>query len=76
MNCPKCGSENVKVVDTIPGCHNNIFRRRRCLICSTRFRTVEITIEGDEQLTAEYRETPKCRNAIDKFTRHMKGSNK
>lgn len=40
MDCPKCGSENLSVVDS-RGDSNAIRRRRECQDCSTRFTTYE-----------------------------------
>lgn len=42
MKCPKCGSENIYVKNTMP--HPNgkeIYRSRGCTDCGTAFRTVE-----------------------------------
>lgn len=48
MNCPKCGSDQVFVVETRnqPG---YIKRRRECMFCSERFNTVEIKMEEYEK---------------------------
>lgn len=44
MNCPKCGSNQVYVVDSRPD--KDCFKRRReCMFCSERFNTVEIKME-------------------------------
>ena len=43
MNCPSCGSEDIKVVDSRPVDENNSIRRRReCLTCHNRFTTYEV----------------------------------
>jgi len=47
MNCPKCGHEDSKVLDTRTGRENRSIRRRRqCLspTCNHRFTTLEETI--------------------------------
>jgi transcriptional repressor NrdR len=45
MNCPKCGHENSKVLDTRTGRENRSIRRRRqCLNCGHRFTTLEETV--------------------------------
>ena len=44
MICPECSSEGIYVVDTMPGTDNNVYRRRKCLDCNTKFHTVEIVI--------------------------------
>lgn len=49
MNCPKCGSENIRVVDTINGLQNDIYRRRKCSDCKSTFRTVEI-VGGESRI--------------------------
>ena len=42
MNCPKCGHEDSKVLDTRTGRENRSIRRRRqCLNCGHRFTTLE-----------------------------------
>jgi transcriptional repressor NrdR len=48
MNCPKCGHEDSKVLDTRTGSNNRSIRRRRqCLECTHRFTTLEeIVREG------------------------------
>lgn len=76
MHCPTCKSENIKVIDTLPGCNNNIFRRRRCVNCGSRFRTAEIIIDGNEELSAEYRKSPKYQRTLNSIIAHTKGSNK
>lgn len=44
MNCPKCGSDQIFVVETRnqPG---YIKRRRECMFCSERFNTAEIKMD-------------------------------
>jgi len=42
MNCPYCGEENTKVIDSRPAEENNAIRRRRqCEKCNKRFTTYE-----------------------------------
>lgn len=42
MQCPNCGSTNLKVIDSRPAENNmSIRRRRECIECSTRFTTFE-----------------------------------
>ena len=42
MNCPFCGSENIRVVDSRPVEESNSIRRRRaCDACEKRFTTYE-----------------------------------
>lgn len=40
MECPYCGSERLKVLDTADS-HESIRRRRECLSCGARFTTYE-----------------------------------
>ena len=47
MNCPKCGHEEDKVVDSRPAQDGRAIRRRReCLKCSERFTTYEYIEQG------------------------------
>jgi transcriptional regulator NrdR family protein len=49
MNCPKCGSNQVYVVDSRP--EQTFFKRRReCMFCGERFSTVEIKAEDYKRL--------------------------
>lgn len=41
MNCPKCNSANIRVMDTAQGDDNATYRRKRCGDCGFRFHTVE-----------------------------------
>lgn len=51
MECPKCGSENYRTVDSRDG---KIRRRRKeCNSCGIRWSTVEINAEDYERLLAE-----------------------
>lgn len=49
MNCPKCGSDQVFVVDVRTHEKGHIKRRRECMFCSERFNTVEIKMEEYEK---------------------------
>ena len=44
MNCPKCGSYQVGVIDTKPK-PSGIRRRRKCQDCGYRFTTMEVNME-------------------------------
>ncbi len=49
MNCPKCKSNQVYVVDSRPD--KDYFKRRReCMFCGERFSTVEIKAEDYRRL--------------------------
>ena len=58
MNCIKCGSSQVHVIDTRAKGPRRIYRRRDCLACGYRWTTVELPA-GDlrrplRQLEAEH----------------------
>lgn len=46
MNCPKCKGK-VKVIDSVNTQDNEIFRRRRCVVCVHEFYTREYEIIPD-----------------------------
>ena len=46
MVCPKCGSDQLTVVDTRRK-EGTVWRRRGCISCGNRFNTVEI---GEERM--------------------------
>lgn len=50
MNCPKCGSQNIRVTDSIPDDDKYVFRRRRCKECGELFRTAEFVLAGEDPL--------------------------
>lgn len=54
MNCPKCGSQDVKVGNTLPYEGIKIYRQRKCKTCSHRWRTVEILDDGSRNFKYEY----------------------
>lgn len=55
MICPKCKSTSVYVTETAHGLNNEIYRRRWCRDCDTKFRTVETIIDQtDHQSNKEY----------------------
>jgi transcriptional repressor NrdR len=47
MRCPKCSSEDSKVLDTRAGKAASIRRRRECLSCEHRFSTIEEVLRED-----------------------------
>ena len=53
MKCPHCKSDNIGVVDTLPGAVNTIYRRRKCKDCNETFRTVEIIDNGQNPAVAK-----------------------
>ena len=42
MNCPSCGSDDSKVIDSRPSDERSIRRRRECQRCQKRFTTYEM----------------------------------
>jgi len=55
MNCPKCGSENTRVIDSrVSAKANSIRRRRECEDCGFRFSTQEQIIK--ENLAVQKRD--------------------
>jgi len=52
MRCPKCGSQNDKVIDSRSSREGATIRRRReCLGCSYRFTTYEVVEKGELVVT-------------------------
>ena len=45
--CPKCGSENISVVDSRRR-PDYIFRARICLNCGNKYQTMEIVMEKEQ----------------------------
>lgn len=43
MNCPKCNSVRLRVLDSRPTIGNEVRRRRKCELCGYRFTTYELT---------------------------------
>lgn len=52
MKCPHCNSDNIGVIDTLPGATNTIYRRRKCKDCGGLFHTVEIIDNGQNPAVA------------------------
>ena len=49
MICPKCKSSSVFIKETAQGANNEVYRRRWCSECDTKFRTVETIIEARDE---------------------------
>lgn len=62
MYCPNCNSSRTRVVDTLPGVANNIFRRRKCSDCGTLFRSVELVLDNSEDSRDSFSAAQKQRN--------------
>lgn len=62
MNCPKCNSLNIKVMETINGLNNEIHRRKKCIDCSLVFRSIEVIDLSGKVFEKEYRSALKNKN--------------
>lgn len=49
MKCPKCGSDQVTVIDSRRD-DSMVTRRRKCMDCNHRFQTHEITAEAYNEM--------------------------
>lgn len=64
MKCPHCNSDNIRVIDSLGGATNTIYRRRKCKGCGELFRTVEIIDNGSNPAVAKgYSAAMKKKNA-------------
>lgn len=61
MDCPKCGSNQVTVVDTRRK-DEAIKRRRCCLVCGNRYNTAEISEERLKKLERDAAAAEEFRN--------------
>ena len=52
MNCVKCNSSQVRVIDTRAKGTRRIYRRRVCMMCGCRWTTVELPV-GDVHPTVD-----------------------
>ena len=49
LKCPRCGSANLKVIDSRnDNRHPGAYRRRVCKDCKKRFNTYELSLSDDE----------------------------
>lgn len=64
MLCPKCGSYNIGVRDTMPGPDGKIYRRRRCRECNANFRTVELLADDTDDFRIAYRDAVNAKSAL------------
>lgn len=61
MNCPKCGSKNVYVIDSRKDDQQRVFRRRKCTDCGEQFRTIEnVYVKNGKKQNTETKLTPVC----------------
>lgn len=54
MKCPKCNSDDNKVVDVVHTKENEIYRKRKCAGCGKPFFTVEFDIEVTPSFKSEW----------------------
>ena len=53
MRCPHCKSDNIRVIDSLPGGSSTTYRRRKCKDCNGLFHTVEIIDNGQNPAVAK-----------------------
>ena len=63
MNCPKCGSNNLKVIDTISDLDDEVYRCRRCIDCGNKIYTVEFEVESNDEVRDVFRQAHRDKNA-------------
>lgn len=56
MKCSKCGSDNLRVMDTFPYLDEEVYRRRKCLDCGELIYTVEYEVECNDEFQKTYKE--------------------
>lgn len=54
MVCPNCKSYNVKVAVSFPAGDDLVCRRRKCTDCGYCFRTIEMLVDGNEELSHKF----------------------
>lgn len=69
MTCPNCGSHNAYVMDTLPGFGTEIYRRKMCRDCNSRFRTVEVVDDGSSEFDKGYRDALYKKTSFNKKSR-------
>ena len=62
MKCPKCGSNNLKVIDTISSLDDEIYRCRKCSDCDNRFYTVEFEVETNDKVIDIFKHAHNVKN--------------
>lgn len=59
MNCTKCGSKNVYVIDSRKADQQRVFRRRKCIDCGQQFHTIEnVYVKNGRKQNTETKLTP------------------
>lgn len=54
MNCPKCGGKVVVTDNAHNTDTNEIYRKKKCLVCNHRFTTIEFEVEQDKKFKSEF----------------------
>ena len=73
MVCPKCGSEQVRVQDTLHDIDNVIYRRRKCIACKNTFRTIETLAPDTEDFRKKYASAAERKSGLIKKIQEEKG---
>ena len=69
MICPKCKSDKGHVKDTMNSPDGKIYRRRLCMNCGTRFRTVESIDDGSEEFRRAYSNAAEIKSPLSRNSR-------
>lgn len=70
MKCSKCGSNNLRVMDTFSDLDEEIYRRRKCLDCGEKIYTVEYEVEPNEEFKKAYGKANRTKHAKYKDSRY------
>lgn len=55
MNCPKCGKDNILVIDSVDNTDSQErYRKKRCASCQHIFYTTEFEVSYNETLKKEW----------------------
>lgn len=63
MRCSKCGSDNLRVMETFSEFDEEVYRRRKCLDCGEKIFTVEYEVEQNEEFKKIYKEAWRGKHA-------------
>lgn len=63
MKCSKCGSDNLRVMDTFSYLDEEVYRRRKCLDCGELIYTVEYEVEFNDEFHKTYKQLCHMKNA-------------
>lgn len=62
MTCPKCGSNQHSVTDSRDGGAQGVRRKRQCLACGHRWKTMEVSLGAPVLRTTEELEALRAEN--------------